>query len=226
MIIATDTVSGIFSDISSLTGSDFETAIVWGYNMGLVYGYSTTRPTKFGPEDSITRAQFVTILYRLAQLEGMAAASSFVGDSSFTDCSQLNGSDFEAAINWASYNGLISGYGDGRFGPEDPITRAQAVAILYRYDQMKNLIAENDIAVTDSVTNSNLSAEDASTASTAETADYSFTDCGKLTGSDFAAAIKWAAGNKYVYGYNDTIFAPEDSITRSQAVAILYRYAY
>ena len=76
-----------------------------------------------------TRAALVSMLY---EREGRPAAG---GASAFTDVA--DDADYAAAVAWADANGLATGYGDGRFGPDDTVTREQMAAILYRYAQYK-----------------------------------------------------------------------------------------
>lgn len=90
---------------------------------GLMDGYGDGR---FGPEDVLTRAQFCQIVYNL---EGRPAA----GGSPFTDVAE--GAWYCGAVAWAAGEGIVDGYGNGRFGPEDPITREQLAAILCRWAQ-------------------------------------------------------------------------------------------
>ena len=87
-------------------------------------------PSKFLPDGSTTRAQLVTILYRL---EGSPAASA----NPFNDVAR--GSYYEKAVAWAAEHSIVNGYGDGLFGPNDRITREQLASILYRYAQYKKL---------------------------------------------------------------------------------------
>ena len=81
--------------------------------------------------DVTTRAQLVTMLYRL---EGEPA---FMNDNVFSDVPA--GSWYEKAVVWAQGKGIIEGYGNGDFGPADPIKREQAAAILYNYAKYKEL---------------------------------------------------------------------------------------
>lgn len=90
-----------------------------------------TSATTFSPNVTTTRGMFVTILYRL---EGEPAVSD---NCPFNDVK--SGSYYEKAITWAAANGIVSGYGNGRFGPDAPITREQMAVILYCYTQFKKL---------------------------------------------------------------------------------------
>ena len=87
---------------------------------GLMRGYANG---KFGPYDTITRAQFAQILYNKA---GRPSAGSAV----FTD---VTGGWYAAAVNWAAAQGIVTGVGGGRFAPDDPITREELAVMLWRY---------------------------------------------------------------------------------------------
>lgn len=86
-----------------------------------------TSPFTFSPELTISRGNALTVLYNLAGRPEEKAPSfpDVKGDWWYTE-----------AIGWASSAGLISGYGDGRFGPKDPLTREQLACILYAYHKM------------------------------------------------------------------------------------------
>jgi hypothetical protein len=69
-----------------------------------------------------------TILYRLA---GSPELGEY--DNAFTDVAE--GAWYAQTVNWAASNGLVAGYGDGLFGPEDSVTVEQLAALLYRVQQ-------------------------------------------------------------------------------------------
>ena len=85
--------------------------------------------SKFDPNGTTSRAMIVTILYRL---EGSPAVT---GENPFTDVE--DGQWYTNAVIWAAENNIVGGYGNGKFGPNDPITREQLATILYRYAQSK-----------------------------------------------------------------------------------------
>ncbi len=103
-------------------------AVRYCLQQGLMEGYFEDQ---FGPNDVTSRAQLVTILYRL---EGEPA---FMNDNLFEDVPA--GSWYEKAVIWAQGKGIIEGYGNGSFGPADPIKREQAAVILYNYAKYKGL---------------------------------------------------------------------------------------
>lgn len=96
--------------------------------LGYMNGVSAT---KFAPNDGLTRAMLVTILYRM---DGEHAVSTASG---FTDV--VKGSWYEKAVNWAAANSIVKGYSATQFAPTDPITRQQLAAILWRYAQYKGV---------------------------------------------------------------------------------------
>ena len=109
-----------FSDVSP--DAWYADAVVWADGMGIMSGYSSGT---FGPEENITRAQFSAVLYRAA---GSPPAD---GPGRFPD---VGASDvFAAAVSWASAEGLMNGYAGGMFGRNDPVTRQQVAAVLWRY---------------------------------------------------------------------------------------------
>ncbi len=138
---ATNVDDGKESYLCSLCGHSYEEVILslfskfedldenaWYYsyvrNMvsdALMNGVSET---SFAPNATLTRAMLVTILYRM---QGQPEAAP----ANFTDVPQ--GAWFEQAVAWASEYGVVTGYPDGSFRPNAPITREQAATILYRY---------------------------------------------------------------------------------------------
>lgn len=100
----------------------------YAYENGLMIG---TSDSEFTPEQLVNRAMLVTILWRL---EGSPTVDA---TSDFTDVP--DGEWYSEAVKWAAANGLVNGYGDGRFGPLDDLTREQIMAILNRYADYKGL---------------------------------------------------------------------------------------
>ena len=95
---------------------------------GLMQGDAADR---FVPDGVTTRAQFVTILWR------MEGEPSVEGAEGFDDVSESDW--YGNAIRWAASGGIAQGYGDGMFGPNDPITREQMVTMLHRYCKYKGI---------------------------------------------------------------------------------------
>ena len=110
----------VFDDLSETDW--YYAAVKFVYDLDLMIGVADDR---FGPEAALSRAMVVTILHRLSD---EAEAEGFEND--FTDVAA--GAWYSDAINWAVKNNVVLGYGDGRFGPSDPVTYEQLAALLYR----------------------------------------------------------------------------------------------
>ena len=124
-----------FLDVNE--GDWFYDAVAYAYENGLMDGVGGNR---FAPNSATTRAQLVTILYRL---EGQPAVS---GDLPFTDVEA--GTWYTNAVVWAAQNGIVNGVGDDTFAPGNDLTREQLVTILYRYAESKgyDVSASADLA--------------------------------------------------------------------------------
>ena len=107
-----------FTDVSGW----YEDAVRYVYRNSLMNGTSNTT---FNPNGIVSRAQLVTILYR------MAGEPEVSGKSVFTDVE--SGRWYSDAIEWAAAEGIVKGIGNDKFDPEGEITREQIVTILHRY---------------------------------------------------------------------------------------------
>ncbi len=99
---------------------------------------------RFAPENVTDRAMLVTILWRMEGEPPVGPGEDFLDvepDMWYTD-----------AVRWAASHGIVNGYGNGRFGPADPLTREQTVAILYRYACIKNWTEKEFLPITRSFT--------------------------------------------------------------------------
>lgn len=85
---------------------------------------------RFAPEQSITRADFVTVLGRMAGID----QSKFMKNA-FKD---VNGGYYAAYVNWASENGIVQGVGQGKFDPKRPITREEMAVMMNKFLQVTN----------------------------------------------------------------------------------------
>jgi len=110
------------------------------YENGIMNGISAT---EFAPNSTLTRAMVVTILYRV---EGTPVVE-FKG--TFTDVEA--GQWYSEAVEWAAANGIVNGYGNGKFGPMDAVTLEQLAAILNRYADFKDYAVSEGAAVTGTV---------------------------------------------------------------------------
>lgn len=106
--------------------------VIYVVENGLFKG---TTETAFAPNDKLTRAMLVTILYRA---EG---EPEIANDTSFTDVDM--GAYYANAVAWAQQNGIVNGVSETEFAPNDNITREQIAAIMHRYAQYKGY----DVAV-------------------------------------------------------------------------------
>ena len=127
-----------FTDVDS--GDWFYTHVDYVAENGLLNG---TSQTTFGPEASMTRGMFVTVLGNMTGID-----TSLYPGSRFDD---VPASEYYASrINWATENGIVSGLGGGKFGPENSVTREQAATMLYNYAKRTG----NDTSYSASVYNS------------------------------------------------------------------------
>ncbi len=159
-------------------------AVKYAVDNGLFYG---TSDTAFSPDGDMTRGMLATVLYRLAK-EPTTTAGDLFGDVA-------DGKYYTEAIAWAAENGIVVGYGNNRFGPEDFITREQLAAILWRY-----------------------AGSPESAGSLAEV-----TDGGKA--AKYAVpALQWAVEQGIVSGKGHGILDPTGKATRAEVAAMLLRY--
>ena len=158
------------------------------YDLGLMTG---TKATRFSPDTALNRAMLVTILYRL---EGSPAVSSA---SVYTDVA--TGAWYTDAVAWAAQHGITVGYGNGKFGPTDDITREQMATILLRYAQYKSY---------DTTASADLRA---------------YNDAGSISAWALEA-LQWANGAGLISGRSSTLLAPAGSTTRAETAVILVRF--
>lgn len=165
-------------------------AVQYVYENGLMVG---TGSTTFGPNEKITRGQVVAILYRM---EGSPVVAQ-TGEK-FTD---VDSSAYYAdAIAWASNIGIMSGYGQGIYGPNVPMPLEQVVAVLYRYAQYKGW----DVSVG------------------ADTNILSYADAQEI--SEYAIpAFQWACGAGVIAGDGERL-NPGVVATRAQLAQILRQF--
>ena len=156
---------------------------------GLMKGMSKT---VFAPGTTITRAMIVAILCRL---EG---EPEFTNDNVFTDVE--SGSWYEKAVAWANSQGIVRGYGDGTFGPDDPVTREQLALILYKYAQYKEKgFTGGWVFLLDLVDRASIS----------EWADE---------------AVHWCSMKGIISGKEGKVFDPQGNATRAEAASMIQRF--
>lgn len=151
----------------------------------------------FAPADNMTRAMFVTVLFRFDGAKGDRSQSAF------TDVAP--GEWYTDAINWAAANRIVDGVGDGKFAPNDPITRAQMCTMIERYLALYKKAWKVTLPETGSV--SVMVDENAIPA-------YAL------------AAVKQCQRHGLVNGFEDGTFRPNELSTRAQVAAVIYRLSY
>ena len=117
-----------FKDV---TTSDPYYGSVWYVNNHKPLLMNGVSDDSFDPQGNLTRAAIVTVLYRLEGSPMTAASDEFYDVPA--------GQWYSDAVAWAVKYGITNGYGDGRFGPNDPITREQLATFLHRYAKSHNL---------------------------------------------------------------------------------------
>ena len=96
--------------------------------LALVLALTLCAPALAAEEDTLTRGEFVSALFALSGITDMEPKQMYFDDV------EMHG-DLALAVRWAVGEGIVKGYGNGKFGPEDPVTREQMAAMLYRYAQ-------------------------------------------------------------------------------------------
>lgn len=176
-----------FGDVAP--GTWYYDAVQYAYEHGLMSG---TGEGQFSPDLATSRGMIVTILYRLA---GGPAVS---GGAAFPDVAQ--GDWYASGVAWASANGVVSGYPDGTFGPNDPITREQMTAILYQFARSQGKLDSG---------RADLSA---------------FADADAIS-SWAQESMSWAVAKGLIGGVSADMLSPGGSTTRSQAAVILTAFS-
>lgn len=155
--------------------------------MGLLSG---TGDNLFSPETSLTRAMIVSILWRM---EGSPVSPE---DLHFSDVPA--DSWFSGAVGWAAGQGIVSGYGEDRFGPDDSLTREQMAAIFYRYAAYRGLVQPAELP--------------------GEYSDWS------QVSAYAAEPLAWAVANGLVSGKTEYTIEPRSPATRAEAALALHQY--
>lgn len=162
-------------------------AVKYMYRNEIMSGMTDTR---FEPDTTLTRAMFVTVLYR-------ASGEKYTGGKlPFIDV----GRDmwYSEAVGWAVANGIVSGYSDTIFAPDDTVTREQMAAMIYRFAKYRGYDMSGSASIS------------------------AFSDADEV--SDWAlAAVKWAVDLEILSGMSDTRLAPQGSATRAQCASMIKR---
>ena len=145
----------------------------------------------FAPQDKTTRGMIVTMLYRY---DGSPVVS---GQCPFGDVAA--GKYYRKAVIWAAENQIVGGLGGDRFGPDEPVTREQLAAILYRYANYKGYDTQRSVELA------------------------KFADIDDV-GSYAVNAVKWAVADGLLSGVSATELQPKGFAIRAQVAAILMRF--
>ncbi len=183
------------NDTSKLFNDVKNSAWYRGYvDYCVAYGIFTgTTKKTFSPDDNITRAQFVQVL---ANITGVDTSYKKV-DTEFSDVP--SGKWYTVAVKWASENGVVSGVGNGRFAPNDNVTREQMCVMLTNYAKFKGITLE------------------------AVEAKENFNDDNKI--SKWAkAAVYTCQMADIVNGKGENMFDPQGTGTRAQASVIFAKF--
>ena len=167
-----------FSDVAA--DAWYAGAVEYVRDNGLMSG---TGSATFSPNAATSRAMLATVLYRAAgspAAEGTAAFSDVAADAWYAD-----------AVAWASENGIVSGYGNGLFGTNDPVSREQIATILWRYEGSPSAESGQD-----------------------------FADESAISGYA-STAVDWARANGIISGREGNVFDPKGNATRAEVAAML-----
>ena len=178
--------SAPFTDVAE--DAWYKEAVDYVYANGLMSG---TSATTFAPSTQLSRAMMVQILYNLEEQPVVTESAAFTdvaADAWYAD-----------AVNWAAGEGIVSGYGNGKFGPDDLITREQMANMLYYYAQYKGY----DVSAGGELS--------------------SFTD-GASTSGWAAEAVQWAVGSGLLSGKGGGVLDPQGTATRAEVASILMRF--
>lgn len=166
----------------------YATPVAYCFDNGIMNGTSLT---EFQPDAETSRAMVVTVLYRMAREPEVS------GSSGLSDVSQDR--YYTEAVTWAVQNGVVTGYTDGTFRPDTPVTRDEMVTFLYRYAKT---VLNADVTASDLLSR--------------------YEDGNQVSG--FARdAMNWALDRGFINGVSQTsyVLAPKDTATRAQLAKVL-----
>ncbi|MBD5477156.1 MAG: hypothetical protein HDR17_14425, partial [Lachnospiraceae bacterium] len=171
-----------FSDVPA--NAWYAGAVAYCHQHGIMGG---TSDTTFAPEETLNRAMLATVLHRMSDTPAVSSPPVF------TDAPA--GSWYSDAVSWAAKSGIISGYGGGIFGVNDPTTREQAVTILWRYAGSPAGGAAGDVSDAASIS------------------DWA------------QEAVRWAAASGILDGMMENQrFEPQTNMKRGEVASMLYHY--
>ena len=173
----------------------FVNEVTYVLNQGIM---QLKRNGKFSPYDSMTRGDFC---YAIHQIAGSPIVDEENWIIPFTDVDDAIEGNLYTAIRWANHEGIVNGYSDKTFRPNQAISRAQITAFLHRYAKY----AGQDFTLGSDKGNEKFYDE-------------------YLISQVFIDDVYWARDNGYVSGFSDGTFRPNHAVTRAQSAAILSRY--
>lgn len=179
---------GMFLPFTDVTNHWAYSAIKRVYTRGWMVGMDEKT---FAPDQQLSRAMLAVILY------AMAGEPAVTGESPFTDVPA--GCWYTDAIVWAAQNGIVCGFGDGTFRPNEAVTRAQAAVMLYGYAAFTGA---------DVTARADLSA---------------YSDAGQIP-SWAMDAMQWANARRLIVGRDSSHLVPDGKTTRAEMAAILSAY--
>ena len=179
---------GMFLPFTDVTNHWAYSAIKRVYTRGWMVGMDEKT---FAPDQQLSRAMLAVILY------AMAGEPAVTGESPFTDVPA--GCWYTDAIVWAAHNGIVCGFGDGTFRPNEAVTRAQAAVMLYGYAAFTGA---------DVTARADLSA---------------YSDAGQIPAWAMDA-MQWANARRLIVGRDSSHLAPNGGATRAEMAAILSAY--
>ena len=147
---------------------------------------SGTGNNEFSPQENTSRAALAAVLYRAEGSPAVDVQNEFVdvdSDAWYTD-----------AVSWASTEGIISGYGNGLFGINDPVTREQIAAILWRYAGSPDAVSSENFADESSIS------------------------------SYAVKAVDWVRNNNIMSGKENNMFDPDGYATRAEIAMVLFHF--
>ena len=189
------TVEAEFVKCGSLDFTDLDTG-AWYHNYTdyvINHGLMRGDGGLFDPNGTVTRAQMVTVLWNMRD---KPVVNYYM---TYSDVSEE--AWYAEAVRWAASERIANGYGNGKFGPDDPITREQMAVMLYRYEQKYG-----DGGFTG-----------------AWMYRLPFTDLDQI--SDWAfEAVAWCNMRGVITGKGNGVFDPKGFAQRSELAAVLTRY--
>ena len=171
----------VFADVNG--NAWYAEAVQYVNDNGIMSG---TGNNEFSPQENTSRAALAAVLYRAEGSPAVDVQNEFVdvdSDAWYTD-----------AVSWASTEGIISGYGNGLFGINDPVTREQIAAILWRYAGSPDVVSSENFADKSSIS------------------------------SYAVKAVDWVRNNNIMSGKENNMFDPDGYATRAEIAMVLFHF--